>query len=182
MLFDSYTDTGVFVAVDLANRLVIRPDDRPPLTVLAHILAADPSSVQQLRDLHVPEFLHLAQNLLAVFVDLDARHEDDAAARLNTLLAVHPAHPHLAKEGGRWRMHHHPGDAPLVPMWSSICAEALGRLVAAGHGDRVGVCADARCGRAFVDSSRNGSRRFCSTTCQNRAKTAALRRRRRDAG
>jgi predicted RNA-binding Zn ribbon-like protein len=27
----------------------------------------------------------------------------------------------------------------------------------------------------YVDTSRNGTRRFCSTTCQNRVKTAAFR-------
>ena len=31
----------------------------------------------------------------------------------------------------------------------------------------------------LVDLSRNGSRRFCSTACQNRTKAAALRMRRR---
>ncbi|MGH3516357.1 MAG: CGNR zinc finger domain-containing protein, partial [Haloechinothrix sp.] len=34
------------------------------------------------------------------------------------------------------------------------------------------------CRRAFLDTTRNGTRRFCSTTCQNRIKAAALRRRR----
>jgi predicted RNA-binding Zn ribbon-like protein len=43
--------------------------------------------------------------------------------------------------------------------------------------DRVGTCASDDCERAFFDSSRNGSRRFCSTTCQNRVKAAAFRRR-----
>jgi predicted RNA-binding Zn ribbon-like protein len=27
----------------------------------------------------------------------------------------------------------------------------------------------------FIDVSKNGSRRFCSTTCQNRVKAAAFR-------
>jgi predicted RNA-binding Zn ribbon-like protein len=30
----------------------------------------------------------------------------------------------------------------------------------------------------YVDVSRNGTRRFCSTTCQNRVKAAAFRKRR----
>ncbi|WP_456236959.1 CGNR zinc finger domain-containing protein [Actinomadura physcomitrii] len=29
--------------------------------------------------------------------------------------------------------------------------------------------------RVYVDTSRNGKRRFCSTACQNRVKTAAFR-------
>jgi predicted RNA-binding Zn ribbon-like protein len=31
------------------------------------------------------------------------------------------------------------------------------------------------CDRVFVDVSRNGTRRFCSETCQNRVKVAAHR-------
>ena len=96
------------------------------------------------------------------------------------MLADHPAHPHLAKDAGRWRLHHHPVDADLVPMCTSICAEALARMIGAGHDDRLGTCQSPECDRAFVDLSKNASRRFCSTTCQNRVKAAAFRRRRLD--
>jgi predicted RNA-binding Zn ribbon-like protein len=41
--------------------------------------------------------------------------------------------------------------------------------------DRFGVCTAPRCDRVYVDVSRNGARRFCSTACQNRVKTAAFR-------
>jgi len=41
--------------------------------------------------------------------------------------------------------------------------------------DRLGVCTAPRCDRVFVDTSRNGTRRYCSTSCQNRVKTAAFR-------
>ena len=40
---------------------------------------------------------------------------------------------------------------------------------------RLGVCAAERCDRVYVDLSRNGAKRFCSTACQNRAKAAAFR-------
>jgi predicted RNA-binding Zn ribbon-like protein len=42
---------------------------------------------------------------------------------------------------------------------------------------RLGVCTAARCDRVYVDISRNATRRFCSTTCQNRVKAAAFRER-----
>jgi predicted RNA-binding Zn ribbon-like protein len=72
-------------------------------------------------------------------------------------------------------------DAALVPMWSSICAEALARRIGAGHARRLGTCQAPGCGRVFFDVSKNASRRFCSTTCQHRVKAAAFRRRRSDA-
>jgi len=126
----------------------------------------------------VPLFAALARQLRAAFDDLHRRDVDAAAARLNHLLAAHPAHPHLAKERGRWRLHHHPVHAALVPMWTAVCAEAMARMIASGHARRLGTCEDPDCHRAFVDVSRNGSRRFCSTICQNRVKAAAFRRRR----
>ena len=112
-----------------------------------------------------------------MFEDVHGGDVDGAAARLNQLLAEHPAHPHLAKEHGQWRLHHHPADAALVPMYTSICAEGLARMIGAGA-----VTASARarapaCDRVYVDVSKNASRRFCSTTCQNRVKAAAFRRR-----
>ncbi len=42
---------------------------------------------------------------------------------------------------------------------------------------RVGVCTGLRCADAYIDASPAGQRRFCSVTCQNRARVAAWRRR-----
>jgi CGNR zinc finger len=179
---DSYADTGVFAAVELVNALP-PPAAGPPVSAtdarsaIASILAVDPPSLALLASGDVPGFVALAQQLGKVFDELGDGNVDRAATRLNDLLARHPAHPHLAKENGRWRLHHHPVDADLVSMWTSICAEALARLIGAGHGDRLGVCAAHGCSRVFVDLSKNGSRRFCSTACQNRVKAAAFRRR-----
>jgi predicted RNA-binding Zn ribbon-like protein len=40
---------------------------------------------------------------------------------------------------------------------------------------RLGTCADDGCAGIVLDLSRNRSRRFCSTTCTNRAAVAAYR-------
>jgi hypothetical protein len=183
---DSYEDAGVVAAVGLVNALTTGDDGEPlatpvpaatALPSLARVLAVDPPSVEQLGEDDVPGFGALAQRLRAVFDELDRGDVDAAAGRLNDLLAEHPAHPHLAKEGGRWRLHHHPLDAALVPMWTAICAEGVARVVGAGMVDRLGTCDRRGCARVFLDVSKNASRRFCSTTCQNRVKAAAFRRR-----
>lgn len=167
------------MAIQLANDLAPRGKQAPrgerALPALAKILAIDPPSVAQLSQGEAPGFLALARSLRAVFQDLRDGDVDGAAGRLNGLLAKHPAHPHLAKEQGRWRLHHHPMAVALVPMWTSTCAEAVGRMLGAGHGDRFGTCEAPDCGRVFFDLSKNASRRFCSTTCQNRVKAAAFR-------
>ncbi|MFI1990979.1 CGNR zinc finger domain-containing protein [Actinoplanes sp. NPDC020271] len=49
------------------------------------------------------------------------------------------------------------------------------------HPHRLGVCADHQCADVYVDASPAGRRRFCSLTCQNRARAAAFRERRRAA-
>jgi predicted RNA-binding Zn ribbon-like protein len=172
------------VSVELVNALAIDhaggksvPTDEP-VPVIAQALAVDPASVAQLGESDAAGFVALASRLRDVFDALGSSDVDGAASRLNTMLAEHPAHPHLAKERGRWRMHHHPVDAALVPMWTSICAEGLARMIGAGDNDRLGTCRATDCERVFLDLSKNASRRFCSTTCQNRTKAATFRRRR----
>jgi predicted RNA-binding Zn ribbon-like protein len=179
-------DAGVFASVEMVNGLTARLEadvsragtPALALSTLAQVLAIDPPSVAQLGAGDVPGFVALAHELRAFFADVHAGDIDSAAGRLNALLAKHPAHPHLAKEHGRWRLHHHPVEAALVPMWTAICAEALARVIGTGQVARLGTCERPGCGRVFLDVSKNASRRFCSTTCQNRVKVAAFRRRR----
>ncbi|MFC7533938.1 CGNR zinc finger domain-containing protein [Actinoplanes sp. GCM10030250] len=171
------------VAMALINALAVEhAHGRPvgpvePGPAIAGILAIDPPSAAAFRSGDSPGFTELARQLRQIVDDLDRGDVDAAAGRLNTFLVEHPAHPHLAKEDGRWRLHHHPADAALVPMWTSICAASIARLVGAGLHDRVGTCHAPGCDLAFIDASKNGSRRFCSTPCQNRVKAATFRRR-----
>jgi predicted RNA-binding Zn ribbon-like protein len=180
---DSYIDAGVFAAVGLVNSLTKghahgRPTgDIDALAAIKQVLAVDPPSVAAVKSRDTAGFGELAEQLRSAFQDLDRGQVDAAARRLNTLLARHPASPHLAKEDGIWRLHHHPADAPLLPMWTSICAEALARMIGAQAAHRLGVCNATSCDRVFVDTTRNASRRFCSVACQNRTKTAAFRQR-----
>lgn len=181
--FGSYENTGAVVAVDLVNALATesafgrKAQSSDPLDSIRRILDIDPHSVAQLERRDVPGFITLATRLRDVFLAVRIDDLDAAAGRLNELLAAQPAHPHLAKEDGRWRLHHHPAELPLVPMWTAICAEAVARVVGADAGSRLGTCDSPGCERVFLDESKNASRRFCSTTCQNRVKAAAFRRR-----
>jgi predicted RNA-binding Zn ribbon-like protein len=82
------------------------------------------------------------------------------------------------------------GGGTLRPAWTVprardglLASAALAlRDHLAAHPERLGVCADHQCADVYVDASPGGHRRFCSLTCQNRARTAAYRRRRRAAG
>jgi predicted RNA-binding Zn ribbon-like protein len=175
-MLDSYVDTGVLVSIALVNGVIVAPTEAPA-DAIAKILAVDPASATQFKRSDAAGFVALAHDLHAVFGLAHHGDVDTAAHRLNDMLMTSPSRPQLAKEDGGWRLHHHPVDADLHPMWTAICAWGLANLVGAGHASRLGICDAPTCGRVFVDISKNGSRAFCSTTCQNRVKAAAFRRR-----
>jgi predicted RNA-binding Zn ribbon-like protein len=57
-------------------------------------------------------------------------------------------------------------------------ALTLRHQLAAHDPARAGTCTGRDCADAYIDASPAGQRRFCSVTCQNRARVAAWRRRR----
>lgn len=77
--------------------------------------------------------------------------------------------------------HRHVGD-PVDDALARI-ADPLVHELAAGHPDRVRICANDRCRWVFYDESRAGRRRWCDmATCGNRAKAARHRARQRSKG
>jgi predicted RNA-binding Zn ribbon-like protein len=177
---DSYSDAGVIVSLQLANEL--SDECSQPREAVARILSFDPSSMTLFRPQHVKGFITLAVTLRAVLEHLLQSNLAAAAGMLNEMLEKYPAQPCLIQEPSGWRLHHHRADAPLVPMYASICAEALARMISEGLGDRFGHCEAKGCSNLFFDTSKNGTRRFCSTACQSRTKTAAFRLRQQSAG
>jgi predicted RNA-binding Zn ribbon-like protein len=66
----------------------------------------------------------------------------------------------------------------MIPVVESAAASLVEQELA-----RIRRCADARCPRVFLDSTRNGRRRWCDmATCGNRAKAARFRARERTPG
>ena len=99
-----------------------------------------------------------------------------AARQVNALLAETGARPALdSHDGEPWHLHFHGADDSLVTGWAAGCAAGLAVVIGSDLHGRLGVCTAPRCDRVYVDVSRNGTRRFCSTTCQSRVKAAAFR-------
>jgi predicted RNA-binding Zn ribbon-like protein len=120
----------------------------------------------------------LASHLRVVFARVDRDDMDGAAAQINALLTASGARPVLARHDGQtWHLHYHPIEAGLALSWTAICATGLATALDSEYADRLGVCSADSCDRVFVDTSRNGTRRFCSAACQNRIKAAAFRQR-----
>lgn len=94
---------------------------------------------------------------------------DQAARRLNQLLAYHGAVPQLVRhEGWDWHLHVDRVDDTWANWLSSSAALALAARLAARTGVPWGICAADGCGRAFLDDGHGGSRRYCSPTCATR--------------
>lgn len=122
-------------------------------------------------------FVTLAHQLRAVFEAVEYGEVDTAAAAVNELLNRSDARPQLTRHDGEpWHLHFH-GSGSLVSNWTASCATGLAVVLGGEYADRLGVCSALGCDRVYVDTSRNGTRRFCSTTCQSRVKAAAYRRR-----
>jgi predicted RNA-binding Zn ribbon-like protein len=174
-------DAGTLAAVGLVNALT--PGHAhgklmvgiSVLDSVRQVVAIDPPSITALLESDARGFVALAEQLRMVFTSLNEGNIDSAAGILNAILAVHPATPYLSKEGDVWHLHHHAADAAVLPMWTAICAEGLARMIGAQMAHRLGICEAVQCDRVFADTSKNATRRFCSTACQTRTKTAAFR-------
>lgn len=105
---------------------------------------------------------------------------DTAAGLVNDLLDEEHALPQLVRHGAHdWHIHAVVADAPLATRIAVETAMAMIDVIRADELSRLDVCADADCDGLVLDLSRNRSRRFCSTTCGNRAAVAAYRARQR---
>lgn len=192
MEFGSHLDATVLLARDLVNgltpgwsrgRQVGRPDERAVRTVVTAVLADRPNRARSWREPPAEDLAALrevAGRLREVFEAREAEADDRAARILNRLLGEVQARPELtAHDGQAWHLHFHAAAADPVAGLTASCATALAMVVGSDARDRLGVCQADACDRVYVDATRNASKRFCSTSCQNRAKAAAFRERRR---
>jgi predicted RNA-binding Zn ribbon-like protein len=106
-----------------------------------------------------------------------------AAELINQLVAAAGTTPQLTDHDGYdWHVHYFAPGASVAEHLAADCGMALAFIVVAGEQERLRRCEAPDCGRAFVDLSRNRSRRYCdSRTCGNRLHVAAYRARRKEA-
>jgi predicted RNA-binding Zn ribbon-like protein len=118
----------------------------------------------------------VADRLHQVFAAADLTERVNLIAGLLAETAVCPAltlpeAPEETHPAATWEI--------AAPRYALLAAAALTlRHQLAEHDPaRLGVCTGRRCADAFIDASPSGQRRFCSVTCQNRARIAAWRHR-----
>ncbi|MET8144214.1 CGNR zinc finger domain-containing protein [Sphaerisporangium sp. NPDC005288] len=186
MNFNSHTDAVVAVAAALVNRLTPgeahgRPYTPPPpgpdrRATVTEALRAGHRGSREVTDAEAAELSRVAAELRVVFDAVETGDLDTAARQVNRVLDRTQARPHLERHDGEpWHLHFHGGGGTLGDDWAAGCASGLAIVLGGDLYDRLGMCTASHCDRVYVDVSRNGTRRFCSTTCQNRVKTAAFR-------
>jgi predicted RNA-binding Zn ribbon-like protein len=182
--FGSHLDAAITIAARLVNELTPGQargrDYRPPedTAAISRLLPPEDGVQPQVTPADAAGLSALASQLRVVFARVDRDDMDGAAAQINSLLTASSARPVLARHDGQtWHLHYHPIEAGLTLSWTAICATGLATALDSEYADRLGVCSAESCDRVFVDTSRNGTRRFCSAACQNRIKAAAFRQR-----
>ncbi|HEY7429104.1 MAG TPA: CGNR zinc finger domain-containing protein [Streptosporangiaceae bacterium] len=172
MQFNTYTYAGAHIAVWLVNHP--SPAPQALAAVLDSYDVHEPvASAAQARALRP-----WAQRLRAVF---EAAPVTERAERADALLVAADCRPRLVSHGRGLPFHFHyaPVRTGLAARVKALTAAGLAHVIDDGGGSRLGVCSRGGCGTAFLDTSRNGRRHFCSVRCANQVNVANHRLRRR---
>ncbi|GAA5070756.1 CGNR zinc finger domain-containing protein [Nocardia iowensis] len=112
--------------------------------------------------------------------ELDAVFDRPTVDQLNALLAKTTSRPYISTHDSRApHLHFADETAPVDERVKAYTAVGLAALFC-DDPNRIGRCARDGCAEVFVDTSRNGRRRFCSPRCSNRVHVAEHRSRRSD--
>jgi predicted RNA-binding Zn ribbon-like protein len=180
---DETRGSGVAVAVDLVNtwdELHPEPDLIEGLVDVRTWLEWHglTTAAGQLEERDVDAVRELRGRLDHVF---DAQAEDEAAALLNELAREYGTPPWLERDGNDWRVRTWPEEGEGLPAVAAYAAAGLQDAFHRLGWKRFGRCAGSPCRCAFVDRSRNRTRRYCCSLCADRVAQAQYRARRRGA-
>lgn len=169
-------------AIDLANTWDPTRDDPeglPDVDAARHFLSGRVRGAERAGDADLGLLRAVRQELRDVMTAPD---DVTAVERLNDLLRRFPVHPLVSGHDARdWHLHLSGDDRAPGEFLVATAAFGLAVWLLDVGMDRRGQCAQdtSGCWDVFVDTSRNHSRRYCSTTCSNRANVAAHRARQR---
>ncbi|WP_406250278.1 CGNR zinc finger domain-containing protein [Microbacterium sp. M] len=153
--------TGPLLAADLVTLIGRGWDIRAASAVLArHQIRRgeiDKSADERLRA--------WAADIVPVF---RAETVDARCAEINRLLAAGVGAPYLTTHDSLRPHLHFVSDAhDVIARVRAVTAGGLALFVVESEGARLGVCQREGCQVAFVDTSRNGRRAYCSAKCGN---------------
>jgi len=180
---DETRGSGMAVAVDLVNtwdELHTEPDLIEGLVDVRTWLEWHglKTAAARLGEQDVDAVRALRGRLDRVF---DAEDEDEAARLLNELAREYGTPPELERTDGDWRVRTWPEEGDGLPAVAAYAAAGLQDAFRELGWKRFGRCAGSPCRCAFVDRSRNRTRRYCCSLCADRVAQAQYRARRRGA-
>ncbi|WP_308405217.1 CGNR zinc finger domain-containing protein [Streptomyces rugosispiralis] len=177
---------------DLAVRLVNSEEPSrgtDTLTSVEAVRALFGESQQAARrttDADVTRLRSVRARLRAVFEAAAGGDEVLAVDLLNALLIEFPVSPQISghetrDEDGRpdWHMHIADYAANAGAGFAATASMGLAFHLTELGADRLGICEASPCRNAYLDTSTNRSRRYCSDRCATRANVAAYRARKR---
>lgn len=137
------------------------------LSPVAGVATPDEETVRRARKVREAAYCVIAA---AVGERVEAARLDRARTVLNREARQVPAFPQLSTDGSlTWR-----ADDPVAATLQLIAQDAM-TLVTQEDRGRIKRCANPGCAALFLDTSRPGSRRWCSmNTCGNQAKKGRL--------
>ncbi|MET7762531.1 CGNR zinc finger domain-containing protein [Streptomyces sp. NPDC005336] len=187
MLINHDTRCALDVVVDLVNTAPEGGDRDDLADVAALRRFVERNAISDIGTLSERD-LTAVQAVRTRFAEVFAAAGSEIATRptaelLNAMIAAAGTTPRLTDHDGYdWHVHYFAPGASLADHLAADGGMALAFLVVAGERERLRRCEAPDCGYAFVDLSRNRSRRYCdSRTCGNRLHVAAYRARRREA-
>ena len=163
------------MAVDLLNSRANGTEALPDLAGLRAFLDQhDVSGSRSLTSEDLAEVHALRPRLRAVW---NARDMRTAAAVVNGMVAEAGALPQLTDHDGYdWHLHWTAPSARVASRLAADAGMALAEVLREDGAARLRACEAPSCDAAFVDLSRNRSRRYCDTgNCGNRVHVAAYR-------
>ena len=166
--------TGLTVAVDLVNTWDELESDPELIEDLADVRFwlrwhGLNRAAKELHEADVDAVRALRTRLARVF---DARDEPAAVKLLNQLAREYGTPPQLERDGGGWRVRSWPDEREGLRFVTAYAAAGLVEGLTAFGWERFGRCAGSPCRCAFVDRSRNRTRRYCSPQCADRVAQA----------
>jgi hypothetical protein len=161
--FNPYGGSAAQVAAGLVNL------GNAPASDLLDMMRAAGMSLSRLSAADAVAVAAWGRRLRAVFDESDV---DTRVGMVNGLLADSACQPYVSRHDGQpAHLHYASEQAGQARRIQAYTAGGLAHLLCEDAG-RMGVCAREDCAVVFVDTSRNGRRRYCSTRCATRVHVA----------
>lgn len=161
-------------AAQVAARLVNMGD--VPAATLVEMMRAEGMTLNRLSATETREVISWGRRLRPVFTVSDV---DTRVDLVNVLLADSACHPYISRHDNLpAHLHYASEHAGRTRRVQAYLAGGVAHLLCEDP-SRIGTCARHGCDAVYVDVSRNGRRRYCSTRCATRVHVAEHRGRQR---